>query len=177
MASASQEACVMLLNLPREAMAEEILHKVDELGFRGRYDFLHLPMKSAGYKQNLGSYGYAFINFKDRSSAENFVDAVAKEESKLSWSVKVVLNAAYAHEQDREAGEADETTLGKQLAEAMESMPPKFSTLRPDRSTTSVSRSDQATSGWQAPMYVNVDNGYFEDVAVVPTVGSSCIFF
>jgi len=165
----------MLLNLPREAMAEEILRKVDELGFRGRYDFLHLPMKSAGYKQNLGSYGYAFINFKDRSSAENFVGAVAKEESKLSWSVKVLLDAAYAHEQDSEASEADDTTLGKQLAEAIESMPPKSSTLRPDR-TTSV-RSDQATSGWQGPMYINVDDGYFADVAVIPVVGSSCIFF
>lgn len=56
-------------NLPRRCTQAEILAAVNEVGFEGTYDFFFLPLGGQQARQNRG---YAFINFKDSATANNF---------------------------------------------------------------------------------------------------------
>eukprot|EP00929_Paragymnodinium_shiwhaense_P008824 TRINITY_DN11279_c0_g1_i2.p1 TRINITY_DN11279_c0_g1~~TRINITY_DN11279_c0_g1_i2.p1 ORF type:complete len:219 (-),score=44.94 TRINITY_DN11279_c0_g1_i2:475-1131(-) len=94
---------VMIRNLPSRATEEEIMEKVDSIGFCGTYDFFFLPRRSNGYQGGHGrvNQGYAFINFKSASVTLCFLETVAKANLMLRASPKV-LNACYARVQGRE---------------------------------------------------------------------------
>eukprot|EP00929_Paragymnodinium_shiwhaense_P008823 TRINITY_DN11279_c0_g1_i1.p1 TRINITY_DN11279_c0_g1~~TRINITY_DN11279_c0_g1_i1.p1 ORF type:complete len:218 (-),score=41.42 TRINITY_DN11279_c0_g1_i1:457-1110(-) len=94
---------VMIRNLPSRATEEEIMEKVDSIGFCGTYDFFFLPRRTNGYQagHRKVNQGYAFINFKNPSVTLCFMDTVAKANLVLRASPKV-LNACYARVQGRE---------------------------------------------------------------------------
>mmetsp|Transcript_62350 Transcript_62350/g.115727 ORF Transcript_62350/g.115727 Transcript_62350/m.115727 type:complete len:186 (+) Transcript_62350:96-653(+) len=56
---------VLFQNLPRRFHTKKLLMALDAAGYKGCYDFVHVPVKfSTGT-----CYGYAFINFTRHSSA------------------------------------------------------------------------------------------------------------
>jgi hypothetical protein len=58
----------MMRNIPCCITAMHLAAIIDEHGFAGSYDFLYLP----SYPR--GNLGYAFIDLKDASDADRFVD-------------------------------------------------------------------------------------------------------
>lgn len=60
----------IIRNLPNRVSKEELLSYVRELGFRGSYEFFHMPWRVRHNKNK----GYAFISFSDMAAAEAFKD-------------------------------------------------------------------------------------------------------
>ncbi|CAE7356577.1 ML2 [Symbiodinium pilosum] len=63
---------VMLRNIPCRYTQGSLMQEVDQLGFDGCYDFFYFPMDM----RNKNSVGYAFINFRDPTDAERFVEVM-----------------------------------------------------------------------------------------------------
>jgi hypothetical protein len=63
-----QSLTLMMRNIPCCITAMHLAAIIDERGFAGSYDFLYLP----SYPR--GNLGYAFLDLKDASDAERFVD-------------------------------------------------------------------------------------------------------
>jgi len=57
-----------IANIPRRCGKDELVAAIDAVGFGGAYDFFYLPLGLQSKK----NHGYAFINFKDNSSADVF---------------------------------------------------------------------------------------------------------
>eukprot|EP00929_Paragymnodinium_shiwhaense_P120217 TRINITY_DN92125_c0_g1_i1.p1 TRINITY_DN92125_c0_g1~~TRINITY_DN92125_c0_g1_i1.p1 ORF type:complete len:277 (+),score=78.37 TRINITY_DN92125_c0_g1_i1:92-832(+) len=78
---------IMIKNIPSRANAQELLDAIDELGFKGTYDFFYLPdrVPKRGPPVN---YGYAFINFKHSQCSADFQEAVATQNVSLRASSK-----------------------------------------------------------------------------------------
>jgi RNA recognition motif-containing protein len=58
----------VLRNLPIRTKPEELIACIHSLGFHGRYNFFHMPLRNR-QRQNKG---YAFIGFFDFEVAESF---------------------------------------------------------------------------------------------------------
>jgi len=59
---------LMIRNLPVEVPQQEFKREVDESGFEGRYDFLHVPVELCSGV----SKGFAFMNFRSAEAAACF---------------------------------------------------------------------------------------------------------
>lgn len=63
----SDRTTVMLRNLPNDYTREMLLSLLDSEGFKGKYDFVYLPVD---FKREAG-LGYAFVNLISNEEAEN----------------------------------------------------------------------------------------------------------
>jgi len=64
---------VMLRNLPNSMTREMLMDLLDENGFKGRYDFLYLPL--ALVRKRHTSLGYAFLNLLSTELANDLYEA------------------------------------------------------------------------------------------------------
>jgi hypothetical protein len=62
---------MMIRNIPRRYTQEHLLKDLNDLGFTGTFDFLHIPMD----KSTSACVGYAFINFMDSAWAAKCIDS------------------------------------------------------------------------------------------------------
>ncbi|CAK0826917.1 unnamed protein product [Prorocentrum cordatum] len=84
---------VVLQNIPSRCGAEDIIQLVSDSGFRGKFDFINMPMKR-NRRQNKG---YAFANFSDATDAIDFQRAVnGMKFSRRDSSKAVVVQPARA---------------------------------------------------------------------------------
>lgn len=60
---------VMMQNLPRVFMQQDLLNAIDAAGYEGQYNFLHMPVSFS----NGMCRGYAFINFDSHDAAARFL--------------------------------------------------------------------------------------------------------
>lgn len=60
------DTTMMVRNLPNEYTRARFMASLDDLGFRGSYDFVYLPIDKATH----WNVGYAFVNFLDADVAE-----------------------------------------------------------------------------------------------------------
>lgn len=74
---------VMIRNLRVHLTRAKLLQRIDQMGFRGRYDFVHMPM-NFGTTTNKR---IAFVNFVDAQSAAAFQRAVPSEGRDGGWHV------------------------------------------------------------------------------------------
>eukprot|EP00929_Paragymnodinium_shiwhaense_P058676 TRINITY_DN2939_c0_g1_i1.p1 TRINITY_DN2939_c0_g1~~TRINITY_DN2939_c0_g1_i1.p1 ORF type:complete len:215 (+),score=39.34 TRINITY_DN2939_c0_g1_i1:147-791(+) len=95
---ANHPTSVMIRNIPTRATAEAVLRKVDSLGFEGDYDFFYLPcFNNTGKTTNI-NHNYAFINFKEWTRCEDFMQILNCASVTLRRGSKV-LSACYARVQ------------------------------------------------------------------------------
>mmetsp|Transcript_19784 Transcript_19784/g.68656 ORF Transcript_19784/g.68656 Transcript_19784/m.68656 type:complete len:377 (+) Transcript_19784:44-1174(+) len=66
--SEPKSTTLMIRNLPVEVPQQEFKREVDESGFEGRYDFLHVPVELCSGV----SKGFAFMNFRSAEAAACF---------------------------------------------------------------------------------------------------------
>eukprot|EP00929_Paragymnodinium_shiwhaense_P064423 TRINITY_DN32259_c0_g1_i2.p1 TRINITY_DN32259_c0_g1~~TRINITY_DN32259_c0_g1_i2.p1 ORF type:complete len:190 (+),score=46.26 TRINITY_DN32259_c0_g1_i2:76-645(+) len=63
----------MIQNLPSRWSTESVQKVIDEVGFEGAYDFFYMPRRQRYGKSQ--SYGYAFINIPNLTTARAFTAA------------------------------------------------------------------------------------------------------
>uniref|UniRef100_A0A7S4PSC6 Mei2-like C-terminal RNA recognition motif domain-containing protein n=1 Tax=Alexandrium monilatum TaxID=311494 RepID=A0A7S4PSC6_9DINO len=66
---------LMMCNIPCRLGHWELASALDSLGFRGRYDFLHLMTGSKSGVRSRSNLGYGFVNFMTPQDAEAFTEA------------------------------------------------------------------------------------------------------
>jgi len=66
---------LMIRNLPVEVRQQEFQREVDESGFEGQYDFLHVPVALCSGV----SKGFAFVNFRTAEAAARFQSSWHKQ--------------------------------------------------------------------------------------------------
>mmetsp|Transcript_61069 Transcript_61069/g.111871 ORF Transcript_61069/g.111871 Transcript_61069/m.111871 type:complete len:172 (+) Transcript_61069:3-518(+) len=64
---------MMLRNIPCAIQRESLDQVLQQNGFNGAYDFIHMPTR----KKNGSNFGYAFINFASPAEATRFAQAFA----------------------------------------------------------------------------------------------------
>eukprot|EP00403_Amphidinium_massartii_P042390 CAMPEP_0178438636 /NCGR_PEP_ID=MMETSP0689_2-20121128/35702_1 /TAXON_ID=160604 /ORGANISM="Amphidinium massartii, Strain CS-259" /LENGTH=296 /DNA_ID=CAMNT_0020061059 /DNA_START=42 /DNA_END=932 /DNA_ORIENTATION=- len=67
-ATSSVQTTVVVSNLPRGFVKQELMDAMDNRGFAGTYDYLHVPFSLASGV----CLGYAFVNFKTNEAAQTF---------------------------------------------------------------------------------------------------------
>jgi len=96
---------VMLRNIPNRFTREMVVERLN-LTFRGKFDFLYLPIDFA----NKCNIGYAFINFRDTASCREFMAAFHGVESKEclpGCNSAKVCEVSYARVQGKEENVAN----------------------------------------------------------------------
>eukprot|EP00929_Paragymnodinium_shiwhaense_P008652 TRINITY_DN112610_c0_g1_i1.p1 TRINITY_DN112610_c0_g1~~TRINITY_DN112610_c0_g1_i1.p1 ORF type:complete len:240 (-),score=64.61 TRINITY_DN112610_c0_g1_i1:197-916(-) len=95
---------LMIKNIPTRAKMHEVVQAVDELGYKGAYNFFYLPDRvvTSSRKAKTMNYGYAFINFKEPEVSKEFMDTLQNYSVSLRSSEKV-LTCCHAHVQGVEA--------------------------------------------------------------------------
>jgi hypothetical protein len=83
---------IMLKGLPCRCSHKDIMDALEDLGFGGRYDFVHLPRKN----NQASNLGYAFIGFETEDTCRQFTDAIIGYHFAKHRSTKV-LETAPAH--------------------------------------------------------------------------------
>jgi len=71
---------VMIRNIPYTYTLIDLKNEIDQLGFTGLYDLLHLPLKGTKNVQNVG---YAFINLVSVEAAAGFQHTMRRYRFKL----------------------------------------------------------------------------------------------
>lgn len=71
---------VIMYNIPFQATQQQVIKVINQHGFAGTYDFLHMPVSNGGKCKDSGDamkkshhLGFAFINFLTPESAPNFL--------------------------------------------------------------------------------------------------------
>eukprot|EP00746_Dinoflagellata_sp_MGD_P132118 gnl/MRDRNA2_/MRDRNA2_65836_c0_seq1.p1 gnl/MRDRNA2_/MRDRNA2_65836_c0~~gnl/MRDRNA2_/MRDRNA2_65836_c0_seq1.p1 ORF type:complete len:521 (+),score=87.79 gnl/MRDRNA2_/MRDRNA2_65836_c0_seq1:182-1744(+) len=59
---------MMIRNIPCRCTTEKVLADINDMGYRGTYNFFYLPQT----RKRTSNLGYAFINFKTAEAAEDF---------------------------------------------------------------------------------------------------------
>eukprot|EP00929_Paragymnodinium_shiwhaense_P022049 TRINITY_DN1420_c0_g1_i5.p1 TRINITY_DN1420_c0_g1~~TRINITY_DN1420_c0_g1_i5.p1 ORF type:complete len:261 (+),score=47.14 TRINITY_DN1420_c0_g1_i5:37-819(+) len=97
---ASFPTTLMIQNITCRATSEEVLGKINALGFDGTYDFFYLPQRFGSRKpsSSLTHHGYAFINFKTSNISQLFMHTLQNTCVTLRDSSKI-LSVCYAHVQ------------------------------------------------------------------------------
>jgi len=73
--SEPKSTTLMIRNLPVEVQQQEFQSEVDESGFEGQYDFLHVPVALCSGV----SKGFAFVNFRTAEAAARFQSSWHKQ--------------------------------------------------------------------------------------------------
>eukprot|EP00929_Paragymnodinium_shiwhaense_P090603 TRINITY_DN5077_c0_g4_i1.p1 TRINITY_DN5077_c0_g4~~TRINITY_DN5077_c0_g4_i1.p1 ORF type:complete len:229 (-),score=56.87 TRINITY_DN5077_c0_g4_i1:112-798(-) len=81
---------LMLKNLPSRCRRPALIKAIDDLGFKGTYDFLYHPMK----RNKCQNYGYAVINFKEPLVAKRFLEEVDGHQLKESSGKRLTVSQA-----------------------------------------------------------------------------------
>lgn len=76
---------VMLRNIPNKYVQDVLLEEIDDVGFRGAYDFFYLPMDI----RNNANVGYAFVNLTSNAEFQRFRQAFEGYQFKRAASRKV----------------------------------------------------------------------------------------
>eukprot|EP00928_Gymnodinium_smaydae_P002611 TRINITY_DN10935_c0_g1_i1.p1 TRINITY_DN10935_c0_g1~~TRINITY_DN10935_c0_g1_i1.p1 ORF type:complete len:242 (-),score=37.14 TRINITY_DN10935_c0_g1_i1:40-723(-) len=63
---------LMLMGLPHRVMLANLEHEVGNMGFAGKYNFIHIPI----HRKSGNNRGYGFINFVHPSHATHFASTV-----------------------------------------------------------------------------------------------------
>jgi len=73
---------IMIRNIPYTYTVSDLQDEIDQLGFTGLYDLLHLPLKGKknSHSQNIG---YAFINLVTIEAAAEFLNEMRRYQFKL----------------------------------------------------------------------------------------------
>eukprot|EP00929_Paragymnodinium_shiwhaense_P033821 TRINITY_DN18504_c0_g1_i3.p1 TRINITY_DN18504_c0_g1~~TRINITY_DN18504_c0_g1_i3.p1 ORF type:complete len:209 (-),score=49.76 TRINITY_DN18504_c0_g1_i3:83-709(-) len=92
---------VMIRNLPTRSRGQEILDKIDELGFAGQCNFFYLPSRTSTTtgKAKALNLGFGFLNFKDSLCAERFMQVFLSSSVTLQRNSEKVLSACQAEAQ------------------------------------------------------------------------------
>lgn len=75
----SQATTFMLRNIPNKYSRAMLMERLDQLGFKGTFDFLYMPIDFG----NRCNVGYAFVNFRNQAAASQFLEAFNGVESKV----------------------------------------------------------------------------------------------
>ena len=72
---AAEGTTLMIRNIPCRYLKTDVADILDQIGFRGTYDAIHVPTgrRTRNSKQVHGNFGYCFVNFTDAWSASEFV--------------------------------------------------------------------------------------------------------
>eukprot|EP00929_Paragymnodinium_shiwhaense_P112035 TRINITY_DN80287_c0_g1_i1.p1 TRINITY_DN80287_c0_g1~~TRINITY_DN80287_c0_g1_i1.p1 ORF type:complete len:214 (-),score=30.92 TRINITY_DN80287_c0_g1_i1:211-852(-) len=154
---------VMIQNIPSRATAQEMMCKIDDLGFHGHYDFFFLPCRASNVTGKLTqcNQGFAFINFKQPTTSERFMEVLRAERVTLRSSSKM-LCACYAHVQGTAAlikctrNHKDSSALWVENPETCKVDSLNFLRsaqlhgIRPDVPTTTSAKVDNVFSGTRA---------------------------
>lgn len=100
-----QPTTLMIRNVPNRYTQQDLIVELENLGFKGLFDFLYLPVDQGGRNRHrVSSVGYAFVNFVDHQAAEQCRAVLHgfnfKKDGKLSNKVAIV---SVAHIQGLEA--------------------------------------------------------------------------
>ena len=71
-AVATPVSTVMVQNLPIRATTHEFVRHLDDLGFKGQYDFVHLPRDPRTRQQK----GFGFVNLVDEQTAARLMQVI-----------------------------------------------------------------------------------------------------
>mmetsp|Transcript_100282 Transcript_100282/g.189140 ORF Transcript_100282/g.189140 Transcript_100282/m.189140 type:complete len:282 (+) Transcript_100282:85-930(+) len=63
---------LMLCNIPCSFSRDAITDHIQKAGFSGKYEFVHVPLRNFTRKTKAYNLGYAFVKFKDISTATSF---------------------------------------------------------------------------------------------------------
>lgn len=86
---------VMLQRIPPTLDVASVRHQLDKMGFRGRYDFVHVPMN---HGSNL-NMRYAFVNFYRPEDAAHCISSCTGRPFGDTMDETFVCNAEYARSQ------------------------------------------------------------------------------
>jgi len=81
----------MVCNIPRLVSYTVLSSALDSSGFKGKYDYLDLPLDVHSFKHDVSNLGYAFVNFPDRQDLESFKCAFNGYEFDITKYVKKVM--------------------------------------------------------------------------------------
>ena len=62
---------LMIRNIPNRYSQRDLIAELEDLGFGGKFNFLYIPLD----KGTMANVGYAFVNFIDKESAKQCMDA------------------------------------------------------------------------------------------------------
>ena len=87
---------LMIKNVPSACSGVDVCRVIDSLGFKGQYDYFHLPMRQKS-KSKLANKGYAFVGFSDPSVSKRFAQRMQGFQwgSMVKGSQKVAMPAPY----------------------------------------------------------------------------------
>jgi len=104
---------LMIRNVPNRYCRSLFMQELDSLGFRGKYNFVYLPMDNATH----WNVGYAFVNFEDPADAERCVHIMEGHEFARYKQRRRVAQVSVAHIQGLERN------LAHYSASAVSSLP------------------------------------------------------
>eukprot|EP00929_Paragymnodinium_shiwhaense_P024555 TRINITY_DN1506_c1_g1_i2.p1 TRINITY_DN1506_c1_g1~~TRINITY_DN1506_c1_g1_i2.p1 ORF type:complete len:259 (-),score=45.79 TRINITY_DN1506_c1_g1_i2:486-1262(-) len=102
-ASFDYPTTLMIKNIPTRAKVQEVVQAINELGYKGSFNFLYLPdrLMTANCKTRALNFGYAFVNFKAPEVSKEFMETIAAAGLSLRSSNKI-LYACHARVQGLE---------------------------------------------------------------------------
>ena len=89
-----QVTTLMIRNLPIRANVNKLFEHLDELGFRGQYDYVHFPVDIRTRLR----MGYAFVNFSDAEAATRCKEAIKGTQLRGTLSPKTIAATAATHQ-------------------------------------------------------------------------------
>mmetsp|Transcript_19785 Transcript_19785/g.68663 ORF Transcript_19785/g.68663 Transcript_19785/m.68663 type:complete len:393 (+) Transcript_19785:42-1220(+) len=144
--SEPKSTTLMIRNLPVEVPQQEFKREVDESGFEGRYDFLHVPVELCSGV----SKGFAFMNFRSAEAAACFQSGWHKQTRFGIPAGSMALNVSVADVQGQAALIENWSTPKNRRIRNPKFRPVILPTDRPMQClplTSVISRSDERDGG------------------------------